>query len=352
MNDVTIGKDNSRHSFVFTGKGGEYFLICLVNFLLTIITLGIYGSWALVKCRRYIYQHVTLKGQSFSYKGTGGAIFISFLFLMVVYFLSVFCFSSQHVALGVLLFALLICGIPCMAVKSLQYQANMTSLNGIRFGFNCSMLRAWWVMLGLPVLLALAFWFILYLIAQVTTSIGGLFFNLVMLSLLSVVGLGVIHGVTYSKWMPLLGNNSKFGVHQFSIKVSVKDCVKGCMLAILTLVPFIVVIGIMIAPVFQQLMMMSMLGRTDAGGELIMQYYSQIMASYFLYFVAILVFASYLYATLRNLFLNNLALANGTIRFHSSITTFGILLRMFAVLIGSSVTCGLAYPWLKMWMVS
>ncbi|WP_001000745.1 YjgN family protein [Escherichia albertii] len=352
MNDVTIGKDNSRHSFVFTGKGGEYFLICLVNFLLTIITLGIYGPWALVKCRRYIYQHVTLKGQSFSYKGTGGTIFISFLFLMVVYFLSVFCFSSQHFALGGLLFALLICGIPCMAVKSLQYQANMTSLNGIRFGFNCSMLRAWWVMLGLPVLLALAFWFILYLIAQVTTSIGGLFFNLVMLSLLSVVGLGVIHGVTYSKWMPLLGNNSKFGVHQFSIKVSVKDCVKGCMLAILTLVPFIVVIGIMIAPVFQQLMMMSMLGRTDAGGELIMQYYSQIMASYFLYFVAILVFASYLYATLRNLFLNNLALANGTIRFHSSITTFGILLRMFAVLIGSSVTCGLAYPWLKMWMVS
>ncbi len=26
MNDVNIGKDNSRHSFVFTGKGGEYFL--------------------------------------------------------------------------------------------------------------------------------------------------------------------------------------------------------------------------------------------------------------------------------------------------------------------------------------
>lgn len=68
MNDVNIGKDNSRHSFVFTGKGGEYFLICLVNFLLTIITLGIYGPWALIKCRRYIYQHVTLKGQPFSYK--------------------------------------------------------------------------------------------------------------------------------------------------------------------------------------------------------------------------------------------------------------------------------------------
>ncbi|MCV5632423.1 DUF898 domain-containing protein, partial [Escherichia coli] len=92
----------------------------------------------------------------------------------------------------------------------------------------------------------------------------------------------------------------------------------GCMLAILTMVPFIIVIGIMIAPVFQQLIMMSMLGQSEAGGELILQYYPQIMASYFLYFVAILVFASYLYVTLRSLFLNNLTLANGTIRFHSS----------------------------------
>ena len=336
MNNVNIGKDNSRHSFVFTGKGGEYFLICLVNFLLTIITLGIYGPWALIKCRRYIYQHVTLKGQPFSYKGTGGAIFVSMLLIVVVYLLSISCFAGQHFALGLFLFALLICGIPCMAVKSLQYQANMTSLNDIRFGFNCSMMRAWWVMLGLPVLLALVFWFALYLIAQVTTSIGGLFFNLVALSLLSAIGLGVVHGITYSKWMPLLGNNATFGIHKFSIQVNVKECIKGCMLAILTMVPFIIVIGIMIAPLFQQLMMMTMLGRSDAGSE----------------FVAILVFASYLYVTLRSLFLNNLTLANGAIRFHSSVTAIGMLLRMLALLMGASITCGLAYPWLKMWMVS
>ena len=348
MNDVNIGKDNSRHSFVFTGKGGEYFLICLVNFLLTIITLGIYGPWALIKCRRYIYQHVTLKGQPFSYKGTGGAIFVSMLLIVVVYLLSISCFAGQHFALGLFLFALLICGIPCMAVKSLQYQANMTSLNDIRFGFNCSMMRAWWVMLGLPVLLALVFWFALYLIAQVTTSIGGLFFNLVALSLLSAIGLGVVHGITYSKWMPLLGNNATFGIHKFSIQVNVKECIKGCMLAILTMVPFIIVIGIMIAPVFQQLMMMTMLGRSDAGSEFVLQYYPQIMASYFLYFVAILVFASYLYVTLRSLFLNNLTLANGAIRFHSSVTAIGMLLRMLALLMGASITCGLAYPWLKM----
>ncbi|MCV5289083.1 DUF898 family protein, partial [Escherichia coli] len=100
MNGVNVGKDNPRHAFVFTGKGGEYFLICLVNFLLTIITLGIYGPWALVKCRRYICQHVTLKGQPFSYKGTGGAIFVSMLLIMVVYFLSISCVAGQHFVLA------------------------------------------------------------------------------------------------------------------------------------------------------------------------------------------------------------------------------------------------------------
>ncbi|EHC0560436.1 DUF898 family protein [Escherichia coli] len=347
MNDVNIGKDNSRHSFVFTGKGGEYFLICLVNFLLTIITLGIYGPWALIKCRRYIYQHVTLKGQPFSYKGTGGAIFVSMLLIVVVYLLSISCFAGQHFALGLFLFALLICGIPCMAVKSLQYQANMTSLNDIRFGFNCSMMRAWCAC-------SVGVSFLVRTVSYCTSDDinRGVFFNLVALSLLSAIGLGVVHGITYSKWMPLLGNNATFGIHKFSIQVNVKECIKGCMLAILTMVPFIIVIGIMIAPVFQQLMMMTMLGRSDAGSEFVLQYYPQIMASYFLYFVAILVFASYLYVTLRNLFLNNLTLANGTIRFHSSVTAIGMLLRMLAVLMGSSITCGLAYPWLKMWMVS
>ncbi|MDI5811292.1 hypothetical protein MJM95_29235, partial [Salmonella enterica subsp. enterica serovar Anatum] len=40
-----------------------------------------------------------------------------------------------------------------MAVKGLQYQAMMTSLNGVHFGFQCSMRRAWWYMFALPVLL-------------------------------------------------------------------------------------------------------------------------------------------------------------------------------------------------------
>ncbi|WP_348254144.1 DUF898 family protein, partial [Salmonella enterica] len=52
MNTVISSKDNHNHTLVFTAKGGNYFVICLVNFLMTCTTFGIYAPWPLLKCRR------------------------------------------------------------------------------------------------------------------------------------------------------------------------------------------------------------------------------------------------------------------------------------------------------------
>ncbi|EDH0695726.1 TPA: DUF898 domain-containing protein [Salmonella enterica subsp. salamae serovar [1],40:z35:e,n,x,z15] len=351
MNNVISSKDNHNHTLVFTGKGGKYFVICLVNFLLTCITLGIYAPWAMVKCRRYIYNNMTLNNQPFAYKATGSALFVSMLLVFIIYGISFSLIEHGHPGLGCTLFGLLIAIIPFMAVKGLQYQAMMTSLNGVRFGFQCSMRRAWWCMFALPVLLMVALYIVLYVISLITTAIGGLVFNIVFLGLLAIIGMGVINGITYSKWMTLFGNGANFGIHRFSIQVNVKTCIRGCVLAMLTLFPFAVVIGYLIAPVFTDLIFLSMTGNMQAGESVILQYYSQIMASYFLYFLAIIVVTSYLYVTLRNLFLNNLSLANDSIRFHSSVTSHGMLWRLLVVFVISGVTLGLAYPWLKMWLV-
>ncbi len=352
MNNVISSKDNHNHTLVFTGKGGKYFVICLVNFLLTCITLGIYAPWAMVKCRRYIYTNMTLNNQPFAYKATGSALFISMLLVFIIYIVSLSFIEHGHPGLGFTLFGLLIAIIPFMAVKGLQYQAMMTSLNGVHFGFQCSMRRAWWYMFALPVLLMVALYIVLYIISLVTIAVGGLVFNIVFLGLLAIIGIGVINGITYSKWMTLFGNGANFGIHRFSIQVNVKTCIRGCVLATLTLFPFAVVIGYLIAPVFTDMILLSMMGNAQAGGALILQYYGQIMACYFLYFLAIIVVSSYLYAALRNLFLNNLSLANNSIRFHSSVTAHGMLWRLLVVVMISGVTLGLAYPWLKIWLVS
>ncbi len=46
----------------FTGTGGEYFGIWIVNLLLTIVTLGIYSAWAKVRRLQYFYRHTEVAG--------------------------------------------------------------------------------------------------------------------------------------------------------------------------------------------------------------------------------------------------------------------------------------------------
>lgn len=86
MAQVINEMDVPSHSFVFHGTGERYFLICVVNVLLTIITLGIYLPWALMKCKRYLYANMEVNGQRFSYGITGGNVFVSCLFFLFFLF--------------------------------------------------------------------------------------------------------------------------------------------------------------------------------------------------------------------------------------------------------------------------
>lgn len=353
MNNFIRSQNNQSHIFVFNGKGTTYFIICLANLCLSIITLGIYTPWAVVKCRRYIYQNMTLNGQPFVYKATGGAIFVSFLLLMMIYIVSVYLVAHGSHVLGFTLLGLLMMSIPLMAIKSLQYQAMMTSLNGVRFGFECSKLQAWLSMLLLPVLLTLVSWGVVYLLWLATEWLEGstgFAFRVILMALAGVVGMGATYGITYGKWMQLIGNGANFGIHGFAIKVNLKACIMDCVKSSLSFLPFIVVSGYLIAPIFLQMVMFSMTGVDD--NAFLLEHKSRITACYVLYFLGVMVFVSNLYVTIRNLFLNNLMLAKGNITFHSSVTAHGMLLRLLTVIFISGITLGLAYPWMKMWLVA
>ena len=56
--------------FQFTGSGGEYFKIWIVNILLSIVTLGIYSAWATVRTKRYFYGNTIFDKASFEYHAT------------------------------------------------------------------------------------------------------------------------------------------------------------------------------------------------------------------------------------------------------------------------------------------
>jgi uncharacterized membrane protein YjgN (DUF898 family) len=130
------------YNIEFFGKGSEYFSIMIVNWLLTIITLGLYYPWAKAKKLRYIYGQTALNSERFHFSGTGKEMFLgyikvilsfiilyAFVFMLIVYVPSL-------LGLPLLLFYLaFIVFIPFAIHGSLRYRLSRTSYRGIRFGY-------------------------------------------------------------------------------------------------------------------------------------------------------------------------------------------------------------------------
>ena len=57
----------------FSGTGGEYFRVWIVNVLLSIFTLGLYTPWARRRTARYFYDHTLIAGSPGEYNWGGAA---------------------------------------------------------------------------------------------------------------------------------------------------------------------------------------------------------------------------------------------------------------------------------------
>lgn len=339
-------------SFSFHGKAGKYFIICLVNVLLVFITLGIYLPWAMVKCRRYIYSNMELNGVRFNYHASGGAFFVSWLLMLVIIVTGVIiCHQVNPALTGLLVIAFTIL-MPLMAIKSWRYQAMMTSLHNVRFGFHCSAGTAYWTMLILPLILIFASLIVIVLVKMVLgypSDITGFILGLATIILVSFIVLSIANGILCHQWMKLSGNSARFGIHQFHINVSLKRCISVAILAILILVPFCFLITKTIGSMILDVNLLSTMGEVNAEQRevLIMKYQAQIFTSYLLYFAGVIITVSFAIASLRNLFINGLKLGE-SLTFRSTVTFIGMLNQIVVLALTIAFTCGLAYPWAKM----
>ncbi len=121
--------------FRFTGSGGEYFRIWIVNLLLSILTLGIYSAWAKVRRLRYFYGHTSLDGHTFGYHALPIAILKGRLIayavvigLAVLSEIAPLAASALYMPIAVL--------VPIIVVRSFRFRAANSSYRGIRFGFD------------------------------------------------------------------------------------------------------------------------------------------------------------------------------------------------------------------------
>ncbi len=77
-------QDGTEYKLHFGGTGGKLFVTFLVGYLLTLITIGIYMPWFMCKIQRYIKDHMAILENNqpigkLSFVGTGGSLFVTFL---------------------------------------------------------------------------------------------------------------------------------------------------------------------------------------------------------------------------------------------------------------------------------
>lgn len=124
----------------FKGEGKAFFGIVIVNWLLTIVTLGIYYPWAKAKTLQFMFGQTTLNDDAFAFHGTGKEMFKGFIKVIIIFailfgILSLFIYLDLP-SVGLLSFYLIVIAIMPLAIHgSYKYRMSRTSWRGVRFGY-------------------------------------------------------------------------------------------------------------------------------------------------------------------------------------------------------------------------
>ncbi|MCU0441773.1 MAG: YjgN family protein [Bacteroidia bacterium] len=140
-----VEEPNNKHNnqIEFDGQGFDLFGILILNWLLTLVTLGLYYPWARVNLLRFYYGNTSLNNTSFVFEGNGLELFKGFIrvFALFVglYVLFIYGNLTQNIPLmlsGAALLAIcFIAAIPFALHGAMKYRLGRTSWRGIYFGY-------------------------------------------------------------------------------------------------------------------------------------------------------------------------------------------------------------------------
>ena len=74
-----ITSEKKKYNLQFNGKGSDFFGVVIVNWLLTIVTLGFYYPWAKANNLKYLYGETSLNNDPFAFHGTVKEMFKGFI---------------------------------------------------------------------------------------------------------------------------------------------------------------------------------------------------------------------------------------------------------------------------------
>jgi len=135
------------HTGKFHGTAGDYFPIYLKNFVLTILTLGIYHAWATANNRKFFLSNTEFAGGRYDFHGTGQEIFkgrLKAFAVIIVLYIGVGMLSALMEGAGIaaqiiptlLLYAVILYLIPLAVIGTMRYRLSRISWNNIRHQFS------------------------------------------------------------------------------------------------------------------------------------------------------------------------------------------------------------------------
>lgn len=126
------------HPMEFTGSGGEYFRVWIVNVLLSIITLGIYTPWARRRTAQYFYSHTLVAGSPLEFTAQQRKMVMGFVLLMLITLAyNIAANTGQDAAVGVLLLTGAVLS-PLIWGSAMRFRLGATRWRGLRLQFTAN----------------------------------------------------------------------------------------------------------------------------------------------------------------------------------------------------------------------
>jgi uncharacterized membrane protein YjgN (DUF898 family) len=123
------------HALRFTGDGGVYMGVWLVNLLLMVVTLGLYTPFARRRTLKYFYGNTLVAGSPLEFTGGLKRMFLGFLLFFGLYLAySIAANTEQDVAAGLLIAGWLLIA-PWLWASATRFRLSSTRWRGIRFNF-------------------------------------------------------------------------------------------------------------------------------------------------------------------------------------------------------------------------
>lgn len=128
-------REVNAYALEFTGSGGEYFRVWIVNVLLTVVTLGVYTPWARRRTAQYFYGHTLVAGSPLEFVGRLRSMLFGFLIVALLFIAyNVALSTGQELVVNLLRLAAVLAA-PLILGSAMRFRLAATRWRGLRLRF-------------------------------------------------------------------------------------------------------------------------------------------------------------------------------------------------------------------------